>query len=131
MLDTGEEKKNIKHFTDLDVWRKSHALFLDLLNDLESVPKTKAGFVIMDQIIRSVGSISANIAEGFNARTTNHYISFLDIAKRTSAESENWFYKLQDTGYLKKETADQHIQTCLQISRMLSGLIRSLEKRRK
>jgi four helix bundle protein len=56
--------------------------------------------IIIDQIIRSIGSISSNIAEGFNSRTTKQYLSFLDIARRSAAESENWFYKLRDIGQL-------------------------------
>src|SRR3972149_4756485 len=113
-----ERYKAVKHFTDLEVWQKAHQLFLDLVKDIEGLPSRKASYVMVDQILRSVGAVSANIAEGFNARTTNHYLSFLDIAKRSAAESENWFYKLQDIGYLGKEIADERIQICLQMSRM-------------
>ena len=37
-----EEKMNkIKHFTDLEVWRRSHRLFLDLLEDIKRGNKGK------------------------------------------------------------------------------------------
>lgn len=132
MLDASESRnKRVKHFTDLDVWQKAHELFLVVVKDLEGLVNKKMSYVIGDQILRSVSAVSANIAEGFNARTTNHYLSFLDIAKRSAAESENWFYKLQDLGYLEKEIAAERIQTCLKICRMLSGLMKSLGRNRR
>ena len=63
----GENRKPVvKHFTDLEVWRRSHQLFLDLVVDLEHLPNTRPAAVVADQVIRSIGSIGANIAEGFN-----------------------------------------------------------------
>ena len=60
-----EQRNPVQRFTDLDVWRRSHDLFLRLLIELESLPHTRAATILTDQSIRSVGSIGANIAEGF------------------------------------------------------------------
>lgn len=121
---------DIKHFKDMVVWQRSHQLFLDIVKDVEQFYKNAISRVIVDQIIRSIGSISSNIAEGFNALTTKQYISFLDIARRSAAESENWFYKLRDIGYLPQDVADARIKECAEISRMLYGLMNSLRKNR-
>lgn len=121
---------DIKHFKDMVVWQRSHQLFLDIVKDVEKFYKNAVSRVIVDQIIRSIGSISSNIAEGFNALTTKQYISFLDIARRSAAESENWFYKLRDIGYLPQDVADARIKECVEISRMLYGLMNSLRKNR-
>jgi len=118
----------VQHFTDLEVWRRSHRLFLDALEDIKCFPRNEAARIIIDQLIRSVGSISANIAEGFNARSTRQYINYLDIAKRTTGESENWFYKIRDGGFLEIAAAKKRITECTEISKMLQGLINSLEK---
>jgi four helix bundle protein len=121
---------DIKHFKDMVVWQRSHQLFLDIVKDVEQFYKNAISRVIVDQIIRSIGSISSNIAEGFNALTTKQYISYLDIARRSAAESENWFYKLRDIGYLPQDVADARIKECVEISRMLYGLMNSLRKNR-
>lgn len=121
--------KEIKHFKDMVVWQRSHQLFLDVVSDIEDFPKNTVSRVIVDQIVRSVGSISSNIAEGFNSMTTKQYISFLDIARRSSAESENWFYKLRDIGYLRNDTVSNRLNECAEISRMLYGLMNSLRKK--
>ncbi len=34
---------NIKHFTDLGIWRRSHELFLQLLGAVDDFPNTKGG----------------------------------------------------------------------------------------
>ena len=79
----------------------------------------------MDQILRSVGSVGANIAEGFN-RSTKKYLNSLDIALGEAAETENWLYKLRDAGFLEKELANARVGESIEIQKMLNGLIRSI-----
>lgn len=38
----------IKHFTDLEVWRRSHKMFLDLLEDIKKFPKSAEARIITD-----------------------------------------------------------------------------------
>ncbi len=85
----------------------------------------RATWIIADQLLRSTGSISANIAEGFNAPTTREYLRYLDTAKRSAHESENWLYKLRDL-HLLNGSAQHHLDSCAEIARMLNGLSRSL-----
>ena len=122
-----EEKMNkIKHFTDLEVWRRSHRLFLDLLEDIKRFSKNEVTRIIVNQMVRSVGSISANISEGFNSKSTKQYLNYLDIAKRTTGESENWYYKVRDAGLLENDIAEKRVAECIEISKMLQGLMNSL-----
>ena len=121
--------KEVRHFKDLMVWQRSHQLFLDVVRDMESFKKDVALKIIMDQIIRSLGSISSNIAEGFNSRTTKQYLSFLDIARRSAAESENWFFKLRDIGQLERDKAETRINECVETNKMLYGLVNRLKKK--
>ena len=129
--DNSEEMlvNKVKHFKDLFVWQRSHQLFLDIVKDIENFPKNVVSNVIINQIVRSVGSISSNIAEGFNSMTTKQYLNFLDIARRSSAESENWFYKLKDVGYLKDDIADKRINVCFELNKMIYGLMNSLRRK--
>ncbi|MEO0205900.1 MAG: four helix bundle protein [candidate division WOR-3 bacterium] len=120
-------KNTIKHFTDLLVWQKSHQLFIDMYNKIDELPKRIAAKIIADQIFRSCGSISANIAEGFNARTTKEYVHFLDIAQRSAAETENWFYKIRDCKLIQKETVEEWLVVCIEIEKMLQSLKKKLQ----
>jgi four helix bundle protein len=99
----------VRHFTDLEVWRRSHELFLDLLKDVDPLPQKRGVVILTDQTLRSVGSVSANIAEGFN-RSKKKYLNCLDISFGEASESENWLYKFRDAGYLTNQTATQRIR---------------------
>jgi four helix bundle protein len=95
--------ERVKHFTDLTVWEKSHQLFLDALKDIEKLPNSQAVRIVTDQLIRSLGSVSANIAEGFNARSLKQYLYYLDVGRNSSSEAENWYYKIRmRSGWMKK-----------------------------
>lgn len=119
--------ERIKHFTQLKVWQKAHYLFLDALKDVEVYPKLEGARIVTSQVLRSIGSIGANIAEGFNAKSTKQYAYCLDIARRTAAESENWYFKVRDAGYLPKDTANKRIKECIEISKMIQAIINKLK----
>ncbi len=118
----------VNHFTDLEVWRRSHQLFLAVLKGLDELPRSRAAAALTDQIVRSLGSIGANIAEGFN-RSKPKYLNALDIALGEANESENWLYKLRDAGYVSPPTAKLHIAECIEIEKMLGALIRSIRSK--
>jgi four helix bundle protein len=69
----------VRRFTDLEVWRKSHDLFLHLLLDLDPLPNTRIAAALTDQTIRALGSVGANLAEGFN-RSKAKYLNCIDIS---------------------------------------------------
>ena len=122
-----ERHRPVRHFTDLEVWRRSHQLFLDLLNDLDPLPQKRSVAILTDQILRSVASVGANIAEGFN-RSKKKYLNCLDIALGEANEAENWLYKLRDGSFVASEAANKRIRECIEIAKMLNGLIRSIAK---
>lgn len=118
----------VERFTDLEVWRRSHHLFLAVINDLENMPHSRVADVLLSQIVRSLGSVGANIAEGFN-RSKAKFLSALDIALGEANESENWLYKLRDGHFLERTAANGHVKECVEIEKMLNGLIGSISKR--
>jgi four helix bundle protein len=117
----------VQRFTDLEVWRRSHELFLRLLFDLESLPNTRVATILTDQSVRSLGSVGANIAEGFN-RSKAKYLNCLDIAIGEANETENWIYKLRDSKLLPHEESNAHVAETIQIEKMLAALHRSISK---
>jgi len=117
--------REIKHFTDLRVWRKAHGLFLDLLGDIEAFPTTRAAGILAEQLVRSCSSISANVAEGFN-RSRRKFANCLDIAIGEANETENWLYKARDAGMMPGQTARDRLRTTIQVEKMLAGLRRKI-----
>lgn len=113
--------KKVRHFTDLNVWRKAHGLFLSLLEDVDGQALRPSGQMLLDQLLRSTGSVCANIAEGFN-RSQKRYVNSLDIALGEANECENWLYKARDAGLLAPDAAKERLGTVIEIEKMLASL---------
>ena len=58
----------IKTFSDLEVYRLSYQLSIDVFNLSKQFLESEK-YSLTSQIIRSTRSVSANIAEGFGRRT--------------------------------------------------------------
>jgi four helix bundle protein len=71
------------------------ALFLyDLVwADCDYWQKDRRGWAIVEQIIRSAGSISANIEEGFGRGFGRDYARFLKIAVGSARETQGWYWR--------------------------------------
>jgi len=124
----GERPAKIEHFTQLEVWQISHQMFLSVVRDLDSLPRSRIAAILADQVLRSIGSIGANIAEGFN-RSKPKFLNSLEIALGETHESENWLYKLRDAHLMEAQRANEHVRQCIRIGKMLSALIHSIRSR--
>ncbi len=78
---------------ELDLYRK--ALFLHDLawNDCERMLAHELGRPVAWQLIRSAGSISANIEEGYGRGFGRDYARFLRIALGSARETKGWYYR--------------------------------------
>lgn len=119
----------IKHFTDLRVWQKAHELFVSINKITDKLSRDVASTIVVEQLLKSSGNISANIAEGFNSRGKRKYIQYLDIAQCSAAETENWLFKVVDCVLLEKTEVQPWLETSVVIQKMLNSMITKLEKR--
>ncbi|MCP5094473.1 MAG: four helix bundle protein [Chloroflexi bacterium] len=78
---------------DLDVYRKA-LFFFDLAwHDCDGLLKHELGKPIGWQLIRSAGSVSANMEEGFGRGFGKDYARFLKIALGSARESRGWYFR--------------------------------------
>ena len=117
----------IRSFTDLDVWKKADDLFFEVVQDIENFPATKVAYIITDQLVRSVGSVSANIAEGFGRRGRNEFSYCLGIARGEGNEALNWYFKVLRLKYISEDIFLKRQDSLVQIQKMLSGLISKIK----
>ncbi|HHN64916.1 MAG TPA: four helix bundle protein [Nitrospirae bacterium] len=117
------EGRMIRDFRELIVWQKSHQLFLDIMRDIEGFPKTQATKIVIDQLLRSCGSISANIAEGFGRKKGKEYVHYLIIARGSTTETLNWLLKCVDANWFDKETFHHREKTIEEVLKMLNRMI--------
>lgn len=113
----------MKRFEDLLVWQKAQDVYVEL----KTLFGNSKDFFFRDQILRARLSISNNIAEGFERKLNKEFIYFLFVAKGSCGEVRSMPYLAERTGHRKEELQNIKIQT-EEVSRMLSGLIKSVKE---
>ena len=81
------------------------------------------------QIRRAAASVPANIAEGQGRPHTKEFLNYLGVARGSLMEVETHLLLSQRVGLLNQAILNELLARADEISRMLSGLRRSLEKR--
>ncbi|MGE0090002.1 MAG: four helix bundle protein [Bacteroidales bacterium] len=76
----------VSKFEDLDVWKLGRDLYKNVFQITSREPFFN-DFKFRDQIRASSGSISDNIAEGFDRGGNKEFIQFLSIAKGSCGET--------------------------------------------
>jgi four helix bundle protein len=79
-----------------EFWGYRKALFLyDLTwQDCEKVSKERRGRAVVDQLIRSSGSISANLEEGYGRGFAGkEYAYYLRVALGSARETKGWYWR--------------------------------------
>jgi len=117
---------DLKHagsFRDLIVYQKSRQVQREIRNVSMSFPKDEK-FSLTDQIRRSSRSIGANIAESWaKRRYEKHFISKLTDSDGEQMETQHWIGTALDCEYIDEKTNNQLVAKCLEIGRMLNGMM--------
>lgn len=119
--------EGIKCFRDLIVWQKADLMFDMLCNDVGKFPNNKIAWVITDQLLRAVGSISANIAEGYGAGYRQEFIHSLKISRKENSESLNWLIKVKKRRFIVEERFLEYEKLSEEIRLMINSLINKLK----
>lgn len=85
--------------------------------------------IILDQLIRAVTSISANIAEGSAAVSRKEFINYLGIARKSAVETVHWLKLLSRLTKNIEEKSKKFIDESQQIVNILSRIIINTKKR--
>ncbi len=112
----------IKSYEDLDVWKLSFELAMDIFATTRSFPKEEV-YSLTSQLVRSSRSISANISEGWAKRQfENVFKQHLIHALGSNAETQNWILFAKECGYLNEEEYQRLIQKIETIGKMITKL---------
>ena len=83
--------------------------------------------VVVNQVVRSAGSISANIEEGYGRGTSKEFAYRLRIARGEAYESKGWYRRSQH--FLPAGLIQQRQQQAGELIALLSSMIRTLERK--
>ena len=112
----------IERFEDIIAWQKAKELTLLIY----SLFKTNRDFSFRDQIQRASISTMNNIAEGFERKGNKEFRQFLFLSKGSSAEVRSMLYLALEMKYITKEEYRKANELCIEISKLLSGFIKTL-----
>ncbi len=128
MMNNSIEKIEVKSFTDLLVWQKSMNLIEQVYLLVANFPREEK-YGLSDQVRRSSVSIAANIAEGHGRSSTKYYLQFLRISKGSANELYTLLNIALRVNYVSQEEFNEIISSLNEVSKMLSGLVNSLNRK--
>ena len=112
----------INRFEDIIAWQKAFLLAVAIYKLFES----SKDFGFKDQIQRASISIMNNTAEGFERKSNNEFKHFLFIAKGSCGEVRSMIILAKELSKITESDANKCYDLSEEISKILSGLIKTL-----
>lgn len=99
------------------------ALFLTDLgwHDVTKLIKDRRTIRLSDQLYRSLGSVSANLAEGYSRGTGKDRARFYEYSLGSARESRDWYYKGRHI--LGEKVAQHRMQLLTEVIRLLLTMV--------
>ena len=112
----------IEKFEDIISWQKAKTLVLLVYK----IFRNNRDYHFKDQLQRASVSIMNNMAEGFERSSNKEFRFFLFNAKGSCAEVISMLYIASELKYINEEEFQDLYKLTLEISRLLSGFIKTL-----
>lgn len=84
-------------------------------------------YVLSKQLLKSATSIGANVEEGIQAQSKADFVHKFSIAQKEIAESHYWLRLLRDSGYLSVQEANEMLDACTELQRIMTAILRTLK----
>lgn len=115
----------MQNYKDLQVWKKSHELTLEIYKVTKSFPKEEI-FALVSQLRRASASIPTNIAEGSGRFTKKDFASFLQISLGSAQEVEYLILLSKELNFINETDFNQLEKSIGEIKAMLISLIKKV-----
>ena len=112
----------IERFEDILAWQKAKTMTLLVYKSFKSCKD----FSFKNQVERASISVMNNIAEGFERQTNKDFRNFLFIAKGSCGEVRSMLSVAKELEYIGEKDFSTVSALTIEISRMLSGFIKTL-----
>ena len=112
-------------FNKLRVWRKSHALTLNVHRVASTIHGAQYS-ALRSQMIRAAMSVSANIVEGREQKSEREFARFLGYALASTSELEHHLLIGRDLRVISDADFSSTLGQVIDVRKMLHGLITKL-----
>ena len=127
MLRVRERGCLVKRVEDLDVFKLSHSLSLEIFRITKTFPEEEK-FGLISQMRRAAYSVPMNLMEGAHRLSSKEYRQFVGISKGSTGEVKYQLLLCRDLGYISEDHYSEMISKYERVSQMLTKLVKSLEK---
>lgn len=110
------------------MWQKANKLAIEILELVEKPPIARQ-WVFRNQVVSCAMSVPVNIAEGQGRGTDYDFAAFIDRARGSLFELDNWLLVASQRGYIEAPEQARYAAAILEINAMLFGLRSSLRNR--
>ena len=112
----------------LDIYKLSLSLSKEIWEVYTSL-QADLKYNIGNQVIRSIDSIGANIAEGYGRFHYKDSMKFYYNARGSLWESKHWVYLLFQRGLISKEQYEKMLGDLEVLGKKLNGFIKSMKEK--
>jgi four helix bundle protein len=116
------KRKDIKHFRDLEVYRRAFAAAMEIFQITKSFPAEEK-YSLVDQIRRASRSVCANLAEGWRKRK---YVAVfknkVTDSMQEASETQCWLEFSLACGYIQRPVFDKLDDEYEQLISMLNSM---------
>lgn len=116
----------VSDFEELSIYQQSRALAKQVY-EITRQGEFKYDTRFVQQMRASSGSISDNIAEGFERQGNREFLQFLYIAKGSCGEFRSQINRAYDAQFISKETYEQMYADCRILGAGILNFIKSVK----
>jgi four helix bundle protein len=116
----------MKKVQDLDVFKLSHSLALEIFEMTKSFPEEEK-FGLISQMRRASYSVPMNLMEGVHRLSSREYRQFVGIARGSVGEMKYQLLLARDLTYIFEDQYYSLLAKYERVSQMLTKLSRTLE----
>lgn len=113
---------------DLIVYQKAKELTIEIIKDFTNQKLDFIQRILVDQLIRAVSSIGANIAEGYGRHYQKNYYQFLSIDRGSAFEVNYWLEIILEINPNEEKIINDFMVKNEELIKMLTSLMKIMEK---
>ena len=113
----------LKTETKYDLEERTLLFAKQIINFCKKLPSNTINFKLIDQLIRSAGSIGANYREANDSLGKQDFIHRLRISRKESKETIFWLELIKEANNIN---TDSLIDECSQLRNILSAIIKKV-----
>lgn len=111
-----------------DVKVRCYKLSINVIKMTENITNSVSNRILINQLIRAITSIGANLVEASAASSRREYKKFFEISLKSANESKYWLGLLRDTNDGLSPTINPVLTEVNAISNIIAASILTLKK---